>query len=291
MRRIDADFISHGTRCAAWLYLPDGDTRPPVVVMAHGMGGLRGFRLPAYAEVFASRGLASLVFDYRTFGDSDGLPRQDVDPTRQLEDWGAAIAHARQLDVVDGRRVALWGTSFSGGHVLATASRTPNIAAVVSQVPFVGSLATIRQQPLGWIARLSAAALRDAVGRRLGAAPHYIPLLGRPGEFALMNTAESWGGYHAIVDPTARWENRCTARSFLLPYQPCATVERIACPVQIVCGEQDSLIPEAAIEKVAERIREVEFVRLPVNHFAPYVGESFAQVSALEADFLCRNLQ
>lgn len=290
MERIDADFTSRGTRCAAWLFLPDGQTKPPVVVMAHGMGGLRSFRLPAFAEVFARRGLATLVFDYRTFGDSDGSPRQDIHPQRQLEDWQAAIAHARQMEQVDGRRLALWGTSFSGGHVLATASRTPGIAAVVSQVPFVDSFDSIGRQSLGWLTRLTVAALRDTVGRVVAGKAHYLPLLGKPGDFALMNTPESWDGYRAIVDPGARWDNHCTARSFLVPYRPCANVEAIDCPVQLICGEQDSLISLTATEKVARRIRGVDFVKLPVNHFAPYIGETFDRVSALEADFLCHHL-
>lgn len=38
--------------------------------------------LAKYAEAFAARGMASLVFDYRTFGGSDGMPRHVVDPWR-----------------------------------------------------------------------------------------------------------------------------------------------------------------------------------------------------------------
>lgn len=36
--REDVDFYSKGTRCSAWLYLPESDTPCPIIVMAHGLG-------------------------------------------------------------------------------------------------------------------------------------------------------------------------------------------------------------------------------------------------------------
>ena len=117
MNRIESDFTSQGTRCGAWLFVPEevsGGARSPIVVMAHGFGGQREMRLPAFAEHFASRGLAVLVFDYRCFGASDGSPRNFIDPRRHLADWRAAVEHARGLPEVDGSRLGLWGTSFSG---------------------------------------------------------------------------------------------------------------------------------------------------------------------------------
>lgn len=46
--------------------------------------------LAKYAESFTERGLACLVFDYRTFGGSDGMPRHYVEPWR----WGCFM-HGR----------------------------------------------------------------------------------------------------------------------------------------------------------------------------------------------------
>ena len=133
--RLDVRFPSAGVECSAWLYLPEGGPAP-VIVMAHGLGGVRGMRLDAYAERFCAAGYACLVFDYRHFGDSDGQPRQLLDIGRQLDDWAAAIAYARSLKMVDRSRVVLWGTSFGGGHVIVAAARDRNIAAVVSQTAY-----------------------------------------------------------------------------------------------------------------------------------------------------------
>ena len=137
--------------------------------MAHGFSGVREQRLDAYAERFAQAGLAALVFDYRHFGASDGEPRQLLSIARQLEDWRAAIAHARSLDGIDPKRIALWGSSFSGGHVVATAAGDPKVAAVVSQAPFTDGIdRPAREHARAQSARFTIAGLRDVVAALLG---------------------------------------------------------------------------------------------------------------------------
>src|SRR6202035_292077 len=133
MNRLDVTFKSGGTDCAAWLYRPDGEGPFPLVVMAHGFSATRELRLDAYAERFCAAGLGALVFDYRHFGASAGEPRQLLSIPRQLADYHAAIDHARAVEWVDPDRVAVFGTSFSGGHVIAVAAADHRLAAVVSQ--------------------------------------------------------------------------------------------------------------------------------------------------------------
>ena len=123
-----SDFISEKIRCAADLYLPTSVNKPPIVIMAHGLGAERSFGLPAYAEYFANEGMAVLLFDYRCFGDSDGEPRQLVNPTHHLQDWRAAIQHTYLISNLDTSRIALWGSSYSGGHVVVTAEKEPKIS-------------------------------------------------------------------------------------------------------------------------------------------------------------------
>jgi fermentation-respiration switch protein FrsA (DUF1100 family) len=127
--REDLAFASGDDTCAAWLYRPDGVAGPaPCVVMAHGFSATREDTLPSYAERFAAAGMAVLLFDYRHFGDSTGTPRQLLDIGRQQADYHAAVAFARTLDGIDAQRVGLFGTSFSGGHVVAVAAQDPSVA-------------------------------------------------------------------------------------------------------------------------------------------------------------------
>lgn len=107
MQREDAHFTSHGTGCAAWVFRPAGPGPHPCVLMAHGFGAVREARLDASAERFVEAGIASVVFDYRCFGASDGEPRQWLSIGRQLEDYEAAIDFARGLANIDGVRIAL----------------------------------------------------------------------------------------------------------------------------------------------------------------------------------------
>src|ERR1041385_87773 len=67
-------------------------------------------------------GFAVVVFDNRNFGASDGQPRQEIDPWQQIRDYSDAITFARTLEQTDRERIGIWGSSYSGGHVLIVAA-------------------------------------------------------------------------------------------------------------------------------------------------------------------------
>src|SRR5690606_4654369 len=137
--RGNVHFPSGSDVCDAWLYRPAGATAAgslPVIVMAHGLGGIKVGGLAPFAERFCTEGYACLVFDYRYFGDSGGEPRELLDIPSQLEDWRAAVACARSLPGIDPDRVVVWGTSFGGGHAVVTAAEDARIAAAIAQCPF-----------------------------------------------------------------------------------------------------------------------------------------------------------
>lgn len=210
--RSDVTFASGGLECAGWLYRPDTKGRLPLVVMAHGFSATRELRLDAYAERFCAAGLAALAFDYRHFGASAGEPRQLLDIAKQHDDYRAAVDYARALDWVDPDRVALFGTSFSGGHVLVIAARDRRIAALVSQCPFTDGLASLPRMGVANIARATVAGLADQIAGSLGGRPRYIPAVGPPGSFAVMPTPDSEPGFQALLPADTRWENRVAAR-------------------------------------------------------------------------------
>src|SRR4029450_7606426 len=112
--RLDVAFPSSDDDCRAWLFMPDAE-RPPLVILGHGLGATREYGLEPYAPRFADAGTPALVFPYRHFGDSGGRPRQLLDIERQLGDWAAALAYTRNLDEGDHDRVALGGASVGCG--------------------------------------------------------------------------------------------------------------------------------------------------------------------------------
>ncbi len=119
------------------------DGRRPCVVLAHGFAGTVDSGLLPYAERFAAAGVDALAFDYRHFGSSEGEPRQLLSIPRQLEDYAAAIAFARSLEGVDPDRIVVWGSSYSGGHVVPVAVADGHVAAVISQVPGMDGRAAV----------------------------------------------------------------------------------------------------------------------------------------------------
>src|ERR1700743_3599487 len=222
MQREDVWFNSGSDRISAWLYRPASDGDPPLLVMAHGLGAVRTMRLDAYAERFCAAGYACLVFDYRNFGDSEGAPRQLLDVPMQLQDWTVAVAHARTLPGIDPKRIGLWGTSFSGGHVIATAARLPGIAAVVAQCPFTDSVASLGTVDPLISAHLTTLAARDLITARFGGTPVMVPTAGRPGEVALMTAPDAYPGFLGLVPDGVVLRNEVAARTGVksLPARP-----------------------------------------------------------------------
>jgi dienelactone hydrolase len=290
--REDVTFESAGEKCAAWLFRPGASATGACVVLAHGFGGTRGERLDAYAERFAKAGHTALVFDYRHFGASAGEPRQLLDIARQHEDWRSAVAYARTLDGVDGERVALWGSSFSGGHVVVTAAADDRVAAVISQVPHADGIATLRQAGLGNMGRLAAAGLRDQVGALFGRDPYLIPLVGPPGSVAAMNSPDAEPGYLALVPEGSDWRNAFSARVALRLglYSPLRRAGRVRCPLLVQIAVGDVTTPPAAARKLAERAPRGELREYSGAHFDLYLGESFERVVADQIEFLGRHL-
>jgi fermentation-respiration switch protein FrsA (DUF1100 family) len=292
VRTIVSDFTSKGVRCAGTLYMPDGAGRPPVVIMAHGLGAERAFRLPAFAERFAAAGMAAFVFDYRNFGDSDGRPRNLISPQRHGADWLAAIAHVRSLQTVDVTRVALWGSSFSGGHVVAAAAKSKGIAGIVSQVPFVNGPSLFRLFSFSFLTSATVNGIRDLARFLTFRKPHLVPIVGKPDTFALMNTPDSWDGYTGLIPKGSAWRNECPARICLtiITYRPIACARRVACPALFVIAKRDSLVDWRDVVKTAGRVKNAETMILDSGHFEPYTGELFEKVAARETEFLKRAL-
>ena len=154
---------SDGTRMAGDLWLPAGfdkDGAWPAVLLTHGWGGVRYHLNERYAPTFADAGFVVLTFDYRGWADSHSrlvivgeLPQPDadgamtvrarairevVDPKDQIHDIISALDYLSGEPGVDRSRIGIWGTSYSGGHVIHVGARDDRVAAIVSQVGYQG---------------------------------------------------------------------------------------------------------------------------------------------------------
>ncbi|MEV0332512.1 alpha/beta fold hydrolase [Nocardia sp. NPDC050717] len=239
IRRRDVEFRSDGVPCAAWLYTAPGVSEPrPTVIMGHGLGAVREMRLAAFAERFAASGWTVLVFDYRHLGASGGQPRQLLDIDRQLADWRAALDFARTLPEVDVERIALWGTSFGGGHVLQVGSGNPQVAAIVAQCPFTDGpaslIARLRTGPLSAVA-LMAAGILDTACSWLGIKPILLPMAGTSWMPAFVASRDAIAGASALLPPGTRLSRRTSAVLRRLP----SVRARLAQNIELTSDERE----------------------------------------------------
>jgi len=288
MQTIETTFESQGLRCAGTLMLPANTINPPVIVMAHGFACVRAMNLPDLAERFVAAGYATFLFDYRNFGDSEGLPRHWVDPKRHQQDWLAAIGHLHSLPQIDTKRIVLWGTSLSGGHVLTLASQGIAVQAVIAQFPHVSGLATLSTlHPLSAV-KIVAAGLLDWVGSNLLNWNFYRPVVGRPGEAAGISSPGAWEGLKLMLSSKVVWENKVLARVFLKMafFNPIHLVRRIQVPTLVLAGRTDAVTPASAALKAAMRISRGQFVLIDCNHFEQYVGRGLEENATEQLGFL-----
>lgn len=291
--RHDVRFHSDGETCAAWLFLPDGVTNPPVMILGHGLGATREMRLDAFAERFAQAGIAALAFTYRHFGDSTGQPRQLLSIKRQLADWDAAIAHVKTRPDVDGTRIAVWGSSFGGGHAIIVAARHPELRAAVAQCPFTDGIASARALgPIGTM-RLLPTVGRDVLAMATRRDPVLITLAGAPGEKALMTAPDALPGYLALVPEGGTFVNEVAARvaPTITRHRPGMSAKHVQMPILFCICEHDSVTPPEETLAYAKTAPKGEIKRYDAGHFDIYLGAPFEAVVADQTDFLTRHLE
>jgi pimeloyl-ACP methyl ester carboxylesterase len=295
VERYKIRFDSGDADCRAWHY-PGGNGG--CVVMAGGFAVTKEPGTDLFAQRFQEAGFSVLAFDYRRLGESGGQPRQVLRVRDQLADWRAALAFAATLPDVDPDRLAAWGFSVSGGHVLRVAADHPRLAAVIAQTPNADGPAALRNaarfQTPGALLRLTARGLLDALGGLVGAAPRLVPLVGDPGTVAILATPDARADTERALNPGNRypdWQQAAAARS-VLPlggYRPGRHADRVACPLLVVvCDQDQSALAEPAV-RVAERAPRGELVRIPGGHYQPFL-EGHERVVEAEVEFLRRTV-
>ena len=274
----------------AWVYHPAGEPKG-VLVMAMGIAGVKAAgTLPPFAEHFQKAGFASVVFDYRYWGDSEGKPRHLLLVQREYEDYCTVLRWVAGDDRLSELPRFVWGTSFSGMHAVEVAAAMPELAGAIAQCPIVDGLATARGGlDLRRTLRMMRSALADSVRAHSGRPPVYLPLEAPPGEAGLLSPEDARDGF-AVMLP-GDWPNEITARSlFDIPrHRPVRRAHRISCPILIVVQEQDAVAPVQPAVRTAARAQRGELFRGRGGHYDLYAGRSDHQdVLHVETDFLLR---
>ena len=296
MRR-DVEFDAEGVTVRGWLYVPDGTGGSvPAVVMAHGYSAVKEMYLDAYAEAFAEGGLAVLVFDNRNFGASDGEPRQEIDPWAQVRDYRHAITYARTQPEIDPDRIGVWGSSYSGGHVLVLGAIDRRVKCVVSQVPLVSGHDNVRRLVRAdFIAPTMRMFEEDREARFQGKEPAMIAVVAEdPTAPCVLPTRDSWEWFSETGRTRApSWRNEVTLRSveMFIEYEPGPYIRWISpTPLLMVVAAGDHLVPaDLAIAAYDQALEPKKLELLSGGHFDAYTRD-FDRAAGAARDWFVQHL-
>jgi uncharacterized protein len=296
-------FLSEELHCNGKLYLPGNEkTNLPCVVFANGFSGTMDWILPDFAKRFAVAGIAAFIFDYRFLGESEGEPRQLIDPRNQRTDLRNALQWVRSCTAIDKKKIALWGTSLGGSHVIEIASTDAEIAAVLGNMPAIDAVkgANIKDkakaakattwQIITATLRLAVAALKDVVRSWFGMQPLYLEVYGAAGK-AIFTDPSLADRFRKLAAGSATWKNKVAARVlFHLPRYTEGTIERINAPILITLATKDVELNNAFVKQKFAASPSTVIKEYPYDHFSMYHDIALEQVAADQVEFLKKHL-
>jgi fermentation-respiration switch protein FrsA (DUF1100 family) len=266
--------------------------------MAHGFSGVKEAYLPRFAEQFVAAGFVTLLFDYRYLGSSEGDPRSQIIWHEQIEDYRNAITWVSEQPHVDPDKIGIWGTSYSGAHVLHVGAYDRRVKAVVSQVHGGVSMWGIIQDLMGseGLAQFIELLEEDRAARYKTGVVTYMKVAAPEGEPAALNAPgayEFFTGEHAQM--AANWRNQVTIESLekMLEYDVTVAMGRLSpTPLRMILAEKDELIPiDLAREAYRHASEPKDLLTLPCGHFDVYHIEPwFSNASGAAAEWFREHL-
>src|SRR5699024_3356803 len=174
------EFNAEGDILRGEMYFPTDsyEEKLPTIVMFHGFAALKEMYTDDIAKQFAKNGYVVFLFDNRNFGESDGQPRQEINPWQQIEDYRHVITYATTYDFVDEERIGIWGTSLSGGHTLVVSAIDRRVKCVVSVVPTISGYENgLRRGSPDSRDKLQKYLMKDRKKRLMGESPSTMPVV------------------------------------------------------------------------------------------------------------------
>lgn len=277
------NFQSDDINLTGWLYLPDinepkhSNQPHPAIIMTHGFSALKEHNLDQYAQAFAEAGFAVLLYDHRCFGESQGRPRQSIDPALQIKDYQAAITYLSHRPDINADRIAVWGVSYSGGHVLVLGAIEPRICCVIAQTPFVsGEQATLKKIPFKrWEALEKYLATAEKNNTPIPIIPPKDPH--QTSLFAGDNQALSF------FTQQPQWQNSITPDSLqkAITYEPHTYAPHIQKPTLMITTDNDRVTFTDLQQQTFDRITTPkQQIILPGGHFSPLLEQQSAAITA-----------
>ncbi|QVN19104.1 alpha/beta hydrolase [Burkholderia pyrrocinia] len=279
INRTDVAFeVDGGIKLRGWLFVPPGAGPHPAITMAHGYAGVKEHGLEPFARAFAEAGFVVLLHDHRGFGASEGLPRHDIDPWRQIADWRRAISFLESLDFVDAARIGLWGTSYAGGHAIVLGATDRRLRCVVAQVPTIsGYEQGLRRIPPDQVAAIEEAFSADDRAQLCGEPPRRQAVVSADPAVPASYRAKDAIDFYLQPLPDGVWENDVTVRSTRAArmYEPGQWVARVSpTPLLMVVATRDAItLTDLELAAYERALQPKQLVTIEGGHFDPYLSQ------------------
>ncbi len=259
------------------------------------MSGIKEHYLDQIAKRFSEAGFAVLVFDNRNWGESDGNPRHHTNQYQQILDTHDVINFAAKHPEVDPNRIALWGSSFSGGVEMMVGAVDPWVKSVITQVPFVSGNSLRTHLPHDVITKI----FSDR-GETTAATPTYIPIWPESLEQsqyhpydAMMGTEESWHFSQKVKRMGPAKQNTITPQTLFhaIRAEPSAFATQVSKPFFMTIASKDTLIDAKLQQQVFDQVTGIKQVlKLDCGHFDVYDGAHGNENLTAQISFLNRYL-
>lgn len=279
VRRHDVEFNAEGgVTLRGWLFEPDGPGPHPAITMAHGFAGIRDHGLEPFAQAFCEAGFVVLLHDHRGFGASDGEPRHDVDPWRQIADWRRAISYLEAHPEVDRNRIGLWGTSYAGGHAIVLGATDRRLRAVVAQVPTIsGYEQGLRRVPPHQLALLEESLDEDERQAFRGQPLARQAIVSEEPTVAASYRSPDAISFYNQPAPDGAWQNTITIRSTRAArmYEPGAWISRVSpTPLLMIVAFNDTItVTDLALAAYERALQPKRLITFPGGHFDAYLSQ------------------
>lgn len=205
--------------------------------------------LPDVAEWFQKRGFHALIYDPRSIGDSDGLPRNQINPLQQAEDLSDIVTHVSTLPGVDASRILLWGMSFGGTVSGCAAAVDRRVKGLVMVCPILRFYAADKR------AKAFALLVKDRQSQLRGNEPLTLAPFNSKGENPIGMAGsggpgglEAYQFMNAVIDRGApNFRNKITLQSYhkLAMWRPKELLQDMldTTPVMVITPELDTMSP------------------------------------------------
>lgn len=278
-------FYSKNYRCSALYYRTNLKNPKGIIVMAHGLGGVKELWIDKFAEFFAENGYECFLFDYRNYGTSEGNKRQLVKVKDQLIDWNNAIDFVKSN--LNKKDIILFGSSFSGGHVIKLLSERKDIKMAISQCPYTNTFATVKTFSFISQIKLVFSAILDLLTCVTGYHPYTLELANESGKKALMRVP-NYNDYLKNIPKNLKIINNAPARTVFefLKYSPGKYFKKIDKPIFVAPCLKDNLAPAYKTIELANKCKTATVKEYNCNHFDIYFDDLFDKSSKDYLDFL-----